>query len=649
DPINPTSQGASATGSRYTVRDGDSLRSIARNVWGDESLWYIIADANALTGAEVLTGGTTLLIPAKVTNVHNNADTFRVYDPNEAIGSNNPANPAPKPPKKNCAIIGMLLVVGVALVVSAVVGPQMGALVAKMGITGAGAGILAGAATAATASVVSQGVGVAIGVQDRINWKGVAISALSGGISGGLGDSELIRGAGKFANDVARGAVTNAGTQGIAVATGLQTGFDWAGVAAAGVVSGVGGASTRWLKGQNIYGNTNQFYSGVASGVAGAATRSLITGTSFGDNMMATLPDVLGSTLGRAISSMIVSSHSRAEAPKERKTVELASEAPADPTAATNDIVVNSDALAAAYGRTLPRFDLASSGGGTAQQVAASAGAGGAANSEESRGAPVASGVDGVDEEIVVTAQGTLRAGAQGSASGQQAGRSGVSYRHGGEIWVTDPDAPIWPIFIQNTAASPVAPGMFQLIIPDNGGPGAFAQIVFDEALAAGENVVSTASVLEQHGGLSSQAATAMLNLHVQHALSAPAPGWEIPYLFYAGPEGVELAGRYGVSFSLSHFTIGGTDAVSLDSSGLSIGTENGVFINADGISLGGNSGVNLRAGGVSMGGESGVVVGVDRISIGGYGIAAGPTGINTVTPSPSTVPSLANVSTTIS
>ena len=48
DPINPTSQGASATGSRYTVRDGDSLRSIARNVWGDESLWYIIADANAL-------------------------------------------------------------------------------------------------------------------------------------------------------------------------------------------------------------------------------------------------------------------------------------------------------------------------------------------------------------------------------------------------------------------------------------------------------------------------------------------------------------------------------------------------------------------------------------------------------------------------
>jgi LysM repeat protein len=49
DPINPTSQGASATGSRYTVRDGDSLRSIARNVWGDETLWYIIADANALT------------------------------------------------------------------------------------------------------------------------------------------------------------------------------------------------------------------------------------------------------------------------------------------------------------------------------------------------------------------------------------------------------------------------------------------------------------------------------------------------------------------------------------------------------------------------------------------------------------------------
>lgn len=51
------------TGSRWTVRDGDTLRSVARQVWGDESLWWMLADANALEADAVLTAGTTLTIP----------------------------------------------------------------------------------------------------------------------------------------------------------------------------------------------------------------------------------------------------------------------------------------------------------------------------------------------------------------------------------------------------------------------------------------------------------------------------------------------------------------------------------------------------------------------------------------------------------
>lgn len=45
--------------------------------------------------------------------------------------------------------------------------------------------------------------------------------------------------------------------------------------------------------------------SGAAGALAGAATRSLIDGTDFGDNILATLPDVIGSTIGNAIGAKI--------------------------------------------------------------------------------------------------------------------------------------------------------------------------------------------------------------------------------------------------------------------------------------------------------------------------------------------------------
>jgi hypothetical protein len=38
--------------------------------------------------------------------------------------------------------------------------------------------------------------------------------------------------------------------------------------------------------------------------VAGAAARSLVTGTSFGDNLIAALPSVIGSTIGGSIARL---------------------------------------------------------------------------------------------------------------------------------------------------------------------------------------------------------------------------------------------------------------------------------------------------------------------------------------------------------
>ena len=45
--------------------------------------------------------------------------------------------------------------------------------------------------------------------------------------------------------------------------------------------------------------------SGAAGGIAAAAFRSVATGTDFGDNILAVLPDVVGSTLGRTLGGMI--------------------------------------------------------------------------------------------------------------------------------------------------------------------------------------------------------------------------------------------------------------------------------------------------------------------------------------------------------
>jgi hypothetical protein len=62
-------------------------------------MWYLIADANGLASSSLLSAGQRLIIPNKVTNVHNNTGTFRVYDPGEAIGDTLPTLPnEPAPP-----------------------------------------------------------------------------------------------------------------------------------------------------------------------------------------------------------------------------------------------------------------------------------------------------------------------------------------------------------------------------------------------------------------------------------------------------------------------------------------------------------------------------------------------------------------------
>src|SRR6185369_14908505 len=91
----PINADFATTSSAYTVHSGDNLQSIAAALWGDNTLWYLIADANGLTGRETLKVGQTLVIPNKVTNIHNNSGTFAVYDAGKAMGDVNPTLPEP--------------------------------------------------------------------------------------------------------------------------------------------------------------------------------------------------------------------------------------------------------------------------------------------------------------------------------------------------------------------------------------------------------------------------------------------------------------------------------------------------------------------------------------------------------------------------
>ena len=128
------------------------------------------------------------------------------------------------------------------------------------------------------------------GIQSKFDWGAVALSAIESGVSAGVG--KLIPGVGP-GSAFLRGVLSSAATQGIAVATGLQKKFDWAGVAAAGVSGGVSAAA-----GGAGLGNIAANFVG---GIAAAATRSLITGTDFGDNILAVLPGVIGQTIGNAV------------------------------------------------------------------------------------------------------------------------------------------------------------------------------------------------------------------------------------------------------------------------------------------------------------------------------------------------------------
>lgn len=238
EPINQNYP-SSASGS-YTVNAGDTLQSVALAVWGDSSMWYVLADVNGLSAGDELKAGQLLIIPNKVTNIHHNSETFRPYNPGEAIGDTQPTLPEPPPPpkpKKKCGGIAQVVMIIVAVAVTVISMGTLGPLLA-----------------AALGSVSSQLVGKAMGEVDHFSWKQVGVAALSSALSYGFGGGATAfdsAAATQTTGQMWAAAATNALKAGVAnyastyVANqvfGVQQKFSWAGLGASVAGAMVGGA-----------------------------------------------------------------------------------------------------------------------------------------------------------------------------------------------------------------------------------------------------------------------------------------------------------------------------------------------------------------------------------------------------------------------
>ncbi|MFZ6876587.1 hypothetical protein ACO0LF_31535, partial [Undibacterium sp. Di27W] len=150
---------------------------------------------------------------------------------------------------------------------------------AALGSAGSVGGLGVAMAAGAAGSIASQAVGIAIGAQKDFNWKGVALSAIGAGVTAGIGGLAQSGGMLSALNGselpqvIGRAMLGNAVSQGIGIATGLQDSFNWRNVAASGVGAGVGSQVGGWLGDNKVFGEVGNYWSDVARGtVSGFAS-----------------------------------------------------------------------------------------------------------------------------------------------------------------------------------------------------------------------------------------------------------------------------------------------------------------------------------------------------------------------------------------
>jgi hypothetical protein len=315
-----------ATPGTVSAQYGDTLRTVAKRIWGDEKLWYVLAAENGLSDPDAaLKIGQVIRVPNELVSLSNTAHSFKPYNFHDAIGDTTPTQPSPPAPVQQgsgggCGGLGQVLMIAVAIVATvytaglasggsgallaggtgATAGSTWAAGAAALsgGLASSGTAIAAAAIGGAVGAAASQAVGVATGTIDSFDWKGVALGAIGAGVGAGLAGSGSIGQAFKgltSGNIVAQSAVANALTQGIAVVVGVQDHFSWRDVAISAVATPIASKTGKLVNGTS---NTSPFMSQFTAG----ATGSLVRGAFGGRIDTATvLADAFGNALGNSV------------------------------------------------------------------------------------------------------------------------------------------------------------------------------------------------------------------------------------------------------------------------------------------------------------------------------------------------------------
>jgi YD repeat-containing protein len=247
----------------YTVQSGDTLQSIAGKLWGDSSLWYVLADANGIESNSLLTDGVQLSIPSVNETLHNTSSTFKPYNASSIIGASEAQPMAPPAPSQCGTMLVMLVVIVVAAIVTygastaftgtaacassvgtagtaSVGAAAAGTAATGMGVTG---GAIAGAAVGAMAgNAAGQLVGMAIGQQDGFDLGSMFKAGVRGALSAGVGAiaGSIVGTSTEIGAIASRSALQAGGNYLVNRAMTGEGGFSWAGIAAnvAGSVAG---------------------------------------------------------------------------------------------------------------------------------------------------------------------------------------------------------------------------------------------------------------------------------------------------------------------------------------------------------------------------------------------------------------------------
>ena len=330
----------------YTVQAGDTLENIALQIYGDSSLWYLLASANGISEKNAQAGssdqlhiGQHLSIPAVAVGQHHTNATHKVLNANQMIGDTSatvsaPLPPTPPPiPKKNHGLFSKIVAAVVAVVATVMTAGVMGALAGvsatSVGLFATGMGVLGGSlmpsigttlAAGFTAgfigNIASQGVAKGLALQEDISLKGALITGLATaatagllrGLNGSPGYKDWVHKMDESSlsktfniSSAAQLMEENALSQSISLALQKHQHFDWEQLAVSGLTAGLMGGTLGKKVDTTLRGldhNTGMLSSELRA-LTNAGLDAAATGSQFG--ALDVLQDNLGNAMGSAL------------------------------------------------------------------------------------------------------------------------------------------------------------------------------------------------------------------------------------------------------------------------------------------------------------------------------------------------------------